>query len=503
MYLLSWMRINPILLAGLAFATLPGFAAGQSNPAAQNAPVAQSALPPQIESTPLESQGPGAVGLLPSTKTGLPASLWLGSDPETLSNLIRAVDQPVPALRNLMRTLMVAEADPPAGGAASVAHLGHRLDWLLDHGSVDEALAMLDIVGVDDPHLFSRWADLNLLVGRPEPVCRTLLARPRLSGDFSLRIYCTARGGDWNRAALILRSAETLGELDTRKSDLLARFLDPELHEESPALLPPVRPTPLEFRLFEALGEPLPTAPLPLQFSVLDLNGDNGWRAQIEAAERLARIGSLPANQLLGLYTQRQAAASGGVWDRVSALQSFEQELTRGRPDAVSSALIDVWPQMRSARLLDPFADLFAAPLSKLPLSGRAQGILRRAAFLSPQFEELAATLPQDNAETRFFTSIARGETPSQDDRPDLDHVAPVALGFAATDIPTPLQDHLKQGRLGEIILRAMSLFASGAQGNGQDLTDALATLRGIGLEETARRAALQLIILDAERARR
>ncbi len=497
------MQIKPILWAQLALAVLPTFAAGQSSPAAQNAPVAQSALPPKIESTPLQAQGPGAVGLLPSSKTGLPGTLWLGSDPKTLSNLIRAVEQPVPALRGLMRTLMLAEADPPQTGANSVAHLGLRLDWLLDHGAVDEALAMLDIVGVDDPQLFSRWADLNLLVGRPEPVCRTLMVRPRLSNDFALRIYCTARGGDWNRAALILRSAETLGELDSRNADLLARFLDHELHEDSQTLLPPVRGTPLEFRLFEALGEPLPTAPLPLQFSVLDLGGDNGWRAQLEAAERLARIGSLPANQLLGLYTQRRAAASGGVWDRVSALQDFEQELSNGRPDAIGRALEKVWPQMRSARLLDPFAELFAAELAKYKLTGRATDITTRAVFLSPQFEELSVQLAQNDVETRFLTAIARGEAPESDNLPDLDHVAAVALGFGAAQIPRALQEQVEQGRLGEVILRAMSLFTSGAQGNGQDLTDALATFRALGLESTARRSALQLVILDAERARR
>ncbi|SMX28081.1 hypothetical protein TRP8649_02194 [Pelagimonas phthalicica] len=488
----------------MTLALLPVLASAQTNPAAQNAPVAQSALPPKIESAPLDAPGPGAVGLLPSTRSGLPASLWRGSSPETLSNLVKAIDPPVPALRDLMRNLMLAEADPPADGQASVDHLVLRLDWLLENGAVDEALAMLDIVGADEPDLFTRWANLNLLVGDPAPVCRRLLSRPRLSADFSLRIFCTARSGDWNRAALILRSAETLGELDGRRAELLSRFLDPEFAEGGPALLPPVRPTPLEFRLFEALGEPLPTAPLPLQFSVLDLPGDNGWRAQIEAAERLARVGSLPPNRLLGLYSLRQPAASGGVWDRVSALQDFENALLRGRSDTVSETLLRVWPQMRSARLLDTFADLFGEALSAQDLSGRAQVLAQRAAFLSPKFEELAQQLPQDRPDVRFFTAIARGLAPDSNDLPDLPHVRAVAAGFAEdAQMPPALQEQSKAGRLGEVILRAIALFSSGAQGNSQDLSDALASLRALGLESSARQAALQLVILDAERARR
>lgn len=494
------MRVKTILFA---LCVLPAFAAAQSAWAPQNAPVAQSAVPPKIESAPLGDQSPGAVGLLSSAQSGLPGDLWLGSEPETLSALIQAVEQPVPALRALMRSLMLAEAAPPAAGRAGIDHLALRLNWLQENGAVEEALAMLDIIEVKDPQLFAIWADLNLLVGQSDPVCTALAQQPHLSQDFSLQVFCTARTGDWDRAALILQSAQALGELSSRDADLLSRFLDPDLHENSRPLLPPVRPTPLEFRLFEALGEPLPTAPLPLAFSVLDLGGDNGWRAQIEAAERLARAGSLPANHLLGLYSLRQAAASGGVWDRVSALQRFEAALLRAAPDVISQALTEVWPQMRSPRLLDLFSELFAQPLHSTKLDGRAGVMARRAAFLSPQYEELSVSLDQTNPETRFLTAISRGQSPEGTNLPDLPHSLAVARGFSDVDMPKPLRAQMDDGKLGEVILRAMALFSSGAQGNAQDLTDALATLRGVGLEQTARRGALQLILLDAERARR
>ena len=361
------------------------FLAGAAS--AQDAPVAQNANPPRVDEAPLSAPNPGAAGLLSPRLTGLTTDLWRGSDPATLQGLIQALDLPVPALRAHMRVMMLAEADPPADDR-DLAHLTARLTWLEDQGLVEEALALLDITGVQDPHLFAIWSDLALLLGESAPVCRALSAQPRLSDDLSLRIFCTARDGDWRRAALVLQSAQTLGDIRGRRAELLTRFLDPELASDAP-LLPPVRPTPLEFRLFEALGEPLPTAPLPLPFAVLDLGGDNGWRAQSQAAERLARAGSLPANRLLGIYTLREPAASGGVWDRVDAIQDLETALESDRPDLVEPALVRAWSQMRSAGLLVPLAELFGEKLGESHMVGESitKTVRAKIANNRPKFE--------------------------------------------------------------------------------------------------------------------
>ncbi|GAA4229152.1 hypothetical protein GGQ68_001350 [Sagittula marina] len=474
-----------------ALAVMPGLALAQADP------VSQSALPPAVDSQPLSAPNVGAAGLLSSATTGLPNDLWTGSDPRSIATLIAAVDLPVPAMTRMMQTLILAEAQPPRG---DMRHdfLDSRLTWLTSQGAVEQAVALLDITGVDDPRLFAHWVNLSLLLGQTEPVCAKLDAEPRLSSDLSLRIFCAARSGDWQRAALILQSAETLGEITGRHAELMVRFLDPEAGNGRD-LLPPVRPSALEFRLFEALGEPLPTAPLPRSFAVLDLSGDNGWRAQIEAAERLARAGSLPPNRLLGLYSLRDAAASGGVWDRVDALQNFEAALQRDNDDLIGRALVQVWPQMAHARLLSPFAEMFAVELEGRTFEGRAARMARRLMFLSSGYEELTADMKDTSAEAQFLTEVARGLPPQN--VPALPHAEAVALGFRGVEVPSVLRDQLAEGRLGEVVLRAMALFASGADGNGQDLSDAISTFRAVGLEDVARRASLELMILDAERA--
>lgn len=485
------IRLGAVMLA-LGVYAAPSL--GQS----QTAPVAQSALPPSVDAAPLDAPNPGAAGLLPSTTTGFPDTLWQGSQPQVLFDLIKAVDLPVPAIRSLMRSLILAEARPPGGSDPGVDHLAARLDWLRNAGSVEEALALLNIAGIQDPRLFTRWADLNLVLGRAEPICRAVLSAPDLTSDMALRIFCAARSGDWRQAALLLNGAYVLGEVSSRQAELLTRFLDPELAEDAPPLLPPVRPTPLEFRLFEALGEPLPTAPLPLAFSVLDLSGDNGWKAQIEAAERLARADSLPANRLLGLYTLRKAAASGGVWDRVRALQGFETALKSGDVQKIDSALRRLWPQMVSARLLVPFAELYAQELARLELPIASQQLVSYAIYLSQDYETKLKikTTPEND----FLSKIARG-LPTTASQTTLPHATAIAAAFSDAKVPDALAGHIRAGRLGEAILRAMSLIASGAQGNAQDLTDGLATLRALGLEDAARRTALQLMILSVQRA--
>lgn len=501
------MTARPVAGLLLALLAVAGPLAAPAAAQDDQPKVANGVALPRVDSAPLGAQGVGSAGLLPPSVTGLPNTLWEGSDPDRLARLIEGIEPAVPALQSLMRTLMLAEAAPPSPDSG-VAHLGARLDWLIADGAVDEALAVLEIVGTNEPQLFSRWADLTMLLGRIEAPCRTLAARPALSDDLGLRVFCIARGGDWSRAALILGTARQIGALPARRVDLLERFLDPDIHEERDPLLPPVRPTPLEFRLFEAIGEPLPTAPLPLSFAVLDLTGDMGWRAQIVAAERLARAGALSANRLLGVYTERQPAASGGVWDRVAAFQELERALASGVPGAVGPALEKAWPQMANAGLLVPFSTLFARQLSKLPLEGRAARMAKRAALLSPGYRGLAADMQTSDDETAFLQAVA-GAAPGGLDVadapvPDLPHARAVAAAFGdEAAMPDGLAGALVETSLGETLLRAIALFSDGMAGNPQNLTDALATLRAVGLEDSARRAAVQAMLLDAERARR
>jgi hypothetical protein len=236
---------------------------------------------------------------------------------------------------------LLAELDPPADADERGRLLVARIDRLLEFGALDEASALLDVAGTMTEDLFRRRFDVALLTGAEEAACAELRDDPSISPTYPARIFCLARTDEWHTAAVTLETAKALGLVSVEEDDLLARFLHPELEEELPPLGPPLRASPLVFRLYEAVGEPLPTSPLPLPFARADLNPNAGWKAQLEAAERLARTGSIAPNLLLGLYTQQRPSASGGVWERAQAVQRLDAAIAAGNWPEVSEALVE------------------------------------------------------------------------------------------------------------------------------------------------------------------
>ena len=461
-------------------------------------PVAQNGIQPDVEVTPLEALSQ-PLGLVASSVTGLPVDLWQGSDPERLANLIaRTPVKNNPAMQRLLFTLLLSEARAPGGPKAEETLLLARLDRLMQLGAADPAQSLVQLAGPTDSHQrFKRWFDATLLTGDEDRSCTALIAQPHLSQDYAAQIFCKARRGDWASAALTLEAAHALQILTPEELAVLDRFLSPELFEGAAYLPQPDDPDPLSFRLFEAIGERLPSAPLPRAFANADLRDVAGWKAQIEAAERLTRIGALTPNQLLGLYTERDPAASGAVWDRVAAIHRFESALKTGNVDAIGKTLPTVWEQMRHVGLEVPFAELFAERLSRVTLPVPATESLRwQILMLSELYEDAALSAPNKTNETQFLVALAQGD-PGRAISPSPFADA-VSQGFEwAAPVPPDIDALLANGQLGEAILESMQLFAHGARGNLVDLTAAIAAFRRVGLEDTARRAALNLLILQ------
>lgn len=459
-------------------------------------PVAGSAAQPEISVAPLKALLP-PIGLVAPSATGLPLDLWRGSDPLVIARLIR--DVPVensPAMQSLLFTLLLSESRPSGDGQDTI--LLARLDRLISLGAVDPAQALAEQAGPSaTPDRFQRWFDATLLNGEEDRACAALTAAPYLAPDYRARIFCAARRGDWPTAALMLETAHALDLIEAEQLALLDRFLNPDIFEGAPPLPAPNDPDPLTFRLFEAIGERLPAAPLPRAFAAADLRDVAGWKAQLEAAERLTRIGALNPNQLLGLFTQRRPAASGGIWDRVRALQEFETALQTPAPaEALEKALFAAWDAARDSRTEVAFADLFAAELTRAPLTGKASQLAWQIRLLAPTYEQSVRNHPPQSEKDRFLAALALGHP--QDEKASGPLAQSIATGFSEDrDLPHQVKQLLQSGQLGQAILQTMVLFAQGAQGNLGDLSAALTALRGMGLEDTARRAALQLMLLE------
>ncbi|QBF31665.1 hypothetical protein [Thalassococcus sp. S3] len=457
-------------------------------------PVSDSAKRPEITVRTLDAAR-SPIGLVPPSVTGLPQTLWRGSETEVLTRLIS--NAPVsrsPAMQTLLYTLILSEAAPLPTVRADEAVLLARIDRLIQLGAIDPAQSLIEQAGADrNAEVFRRAFETALLIGSEDKRCETLLDQPHLSPGLDAQIFCTARAGDLTAASVMFDGARALGMMPADTTDALDRFLYPEVFEEAAPLPVPNDPDPLLFRLFEAIGEPLPSAPLPRAFAAADLRDLAGWKAQLEAAERLARTGALSTNRLLGLYTARLPAASGGVWDRVEALQRFETALRTRSPTAVSRTLRQAWRAMKEASLEVPFAALFAEPLSNVRLNDPDLARLQlRIALLSPGYETAANRIASAGPESAFWAGLAQGQPESAP--PPTAQAEAIALAFE----PDPeLPDNLSAETLGETILRLMVLFDRGVGGNMQDLTEAIAGFRALGLEDTARRASLQALLLE------
>lgn len=472
-------------------------------PRAGEPPVAKGgALPQEVAVSVIGGPSPDAVGLLPPAVTGFPRDLWgLGMSAEVGQALAAARTDGLPALQDVLMMLLLAEATPPADAGTEGRLLLARIDKLLALGALDQAEALAEAAGpTTSAELFRRSFDIALLTGNEDRACERLKTAPDLAPTLPTRVFCLARAGDWNAAALTLRTAQALGHVSGVEDALLSRFLDAEMFDGEPLPDPPKPLTPLIWRIYEAIGEPLSTAGLPLAFSYADLDERAGWKAQAEAAERLARAGLIEPNQLLGLFTQRDPAASGGVWDRIDAFQRLEAALVKGDVTAVEQRLPLAYARMADVELEVPFAELFAEKLLALPLTADAARIATEISYLPRGYLHLAALRPApapDDPRALFLSGLAVGRTEGL--IPPNSMARAIAPAFASTlpALPEAARALLDQKRQGEAILLAIDLIQSGLLGEMGKVTSGLALLRHLGLEDAARRTALELMILE------
>ncbi len=468
-------------------------------PVAQPAPVEPPVTPQAQDGVVTESLGDvstDALGVLAPAVTGLPQALWGGAQLADIGRLFADRGPNLPAAQSLFITLLMAEADPPIGLPRGESLFLMRVDTLLEIGALDQARALLDIAGADrSPEIFRRYFDVALLIGDEDRACEALAKSPGLAPALSTRIFCLARAGDFDTAELTLDTARALGNVTPEEAALLARFMNPDLDETGITPIMPKPVTPLVFRIYQAIGEPLPDTSLPLAFTYADLSDTAGWKGQLDAAERLSRLGVVAPNLLLGLYTQQKPAASGGVWDRAAAVQALEAALAAKDPRLVARTLAPAWALMQQAELEVPFATIYAPDLAGMTLTGDSASAAREILLLSPDAPKLTQGLTSADPAGAFLLALAQGKL--QGVAPVDDTSAAVARAFTTPEIPPEVQALIDQSRTGEAILSALPLLRLGAAGDNHALTEGLSVLIATGQVEPARRVALQALILD------
>lgn len=424
-------------------------------------PIAASGSVGRVHVTRLGEGNSDAAGTQTARRAGLPADLWQGSDVETLIPLLSQSPARLPAMNILMQRILTAQLQPPTAGSSRPGRLFLvRADRLLDMGALNRAQELLTAAGTSSPEVFRRLFDIALLEGDEVRACDMMNSTPGIAPSFSARIFCLAQTGDWAAAAISLHGAEAMGLINPDQAQLLTHFLDDAFVDTGEALEPADPMTPLDFRIHEAVGQPLPTAGLPVAFAQSDLRANSGWKARLEAAERLVRIGAIPPQRMRAIYAEQKPAASGGVWERAGAMRRLEAAIAAGN---ATSALPHTFDEFLKAGMAGTLAAMVA---QDLPDAGTTPDITGdRAAEITAwlrQWQGLPVTTPQP-----YEPALDSGSTPPPD------------------------------GRKGEVLLAAMADIDAGVDG---DLTRAgrgLAVLRGLGLTADADLAMAQLSLLS------
>jgi hypothetical protein len=447
-----------------------------------------------IETTRLTDVQKDTVGILPAQISGISSDFWGNSSTERLAALIRnAPLNQLPEITALWRRIVLAEIDPPSSKSNQKnALLLARLDKLLTAGDLDPAEALLKAADPDDPQLFRRWFDVSILTQRADEACDRMVNTPNFAPTLQARAFCLARAGDWNAAAVTLSTGKALGSITPEDAELLGLFLDPEAFEGNPNPPVPTTLTPLTFVMREALALPRPTQSLPLAFLHLDLQNKAGWKLRIESAERLVREGALPSITLLDLYLEGSPSASGGVWERVDAVQKLNEAFEADDDETLSSALIASYQTLTSIGLEFVLADWFASALEGRKLNVEAKSIAFKLAIYNPDTQDMAVPMASIRQRDQFILGILSDKfnVPAKGD-------LQLAIQNALTgqSQKTVLHQAVDEGRLGEAIISALTLLRDGAASDVGDIETALSVMAYEGFREEAKRMAMQLLL--------
>jgi len=116
---------------------------------------------------------------------------------------------------------------------------------------------------------------------------------------------------------------------------------------------------------------------------------------------------------------------------------------------------------------------------------------------LSEDYEKIATGYSAVTSRDKFLVALAHG---------DLSIVQPfdattraISAAFQSKQTAPEYSQLIKDKKLGEAVLLAISRFPSSSNGNLENARKSLILLRSVGLEDIARRSALQLILLDQQ----
>ncbi|MGF1639584.1 MAG: hypothetical protein ACFCUO_01395 [Rhodospirillales bacterium] len=261
-----------------------------------------------IEVDPLTVVDADSSGVLTVEQGGLGPALWQGTDRALVDALLPRLPVAAgsPAMRDLMRRLLLSAAAVPAGEAVPGRLAALRANALLamgDFGGV-EALLAATAMRAAEPELARIRIDARLLAGDHAGACA--VAGERFSEDASVLwqkvlIFCQSMAGDHDKAGLGVALLTEMGERDPVFASLVAALAGDEARIDA---LP--APTPLSLAMARAAKVGLPedvaaTDDLAV-LRAIAVSPNAPFAVRLAAADRAQAGGALDASVLRQLY---------------------------------------------------------------------------------------------------------------------------------------------------------------------------------------------------------
>lgn len=265
-----------------------------------------------IEVNVLQTMGADMAGVLSDSNGGFQPDLWRGTPRQTADHLLMVmpVHTTSPAMRNLMRRLLLTQAIPPKGEGVDGGFVARRLELLAAMGDVDAVEQLLAVTpGQEtDVRLVRIETNIRLLEGNFVRAC-ALANEPwqQSADDFwqKLRIFCDVLSDTHAEAQLGLSLLREVGVED----EAYYLMLDAMMEDEVPIINDLSNLSPLHVGIMRASGarlapDTMAALPPPVLsiLSVMNINPDMVVRERLEAAEQAAGTGVLPIDAVRALY---------------------------------------------------------------------------------------------------------------------------------------------------------------------------------------------------------
>lgn len=308
----------------------PGGAARDSLPPAGRA----ERTPPPMPEPGTASRAPGAVErgdltpVLAGDGSGLPLELWNGLDVKTVETLIARIEIPPrsPAVHDLWRRLVTANATPPTGEKLNAGFEGIRAEVLYRSGMLKEAAEVLAKARGEgaDPVLAIMAARNDLAMGERERGCATAKAasaatagvpKPLRAQEIEMLGYCAAAAGNPSAAGLAadLARDEGLASPELSLLDAVAAGSKPDVQRLKSISV-------VDYRLLElakdAAGPHIVAHAQPALLAMLARDAGTPPAVRLAAAEAAARLNAITSATLAEAY---RAVGEAGAADAALA----------------------------------------------------------------------------------------------------------------------------------------------------------------------------------------